>query len=80
MEGAIGEIRRHREVIGRLTGQGKPEVVQCHGRLKAAGKVDAEYYGLAVLPQYREAKPKGSSAPLIPLPIGFSLAKAGATS
>ena len=33
MEGAGGEIRKHRETIGGLTGQGKPEVVHRHGRI-----------------------------------------------
>lgn len=36
VEGANGEIQRSRETIGGLAGQGKPEVVHCHGRLKAA--------------------------------------------
>jgi hypothetical protein len=37
VEGAGGEIRRRWETVGRLTGQGKPKVVHCHGRLKAEG-------------------------------------------
>jgi outer membrane murein-binding lipoprotein Lpp len=34
---AGGEIRRRWETVGRLTGQGKPKVAHCHGRLKAGG-------------------------------------------
>lgn len=37
VEGVGGEIRRFREASGKLTGQGKPTVVHCHGRLKAEG-------------------------------------------
>jgi hypothetical protein len=37
VEGVGGEIRRLREAVGALTGQGKPTVVHCHGRLKAEG-------------------------------------------
>jgi hypothetical protein len=37
VEGVGGEIRRLRETVGTLTGQGKPTVVHCHGRLKAEG-------------------------------------------
>jgi hypothetical protein len=37
VEGTDGEIREFRETDGKLTGQGKPAVVHCHGRLKAAG-------------------------------------------
>jgi len=37
VEGVGGEIRRLREANGKLTGQGKPAVAHCHGRLKAEG-------------------------------------------
>ena len=37
VEGVGGEILRLRETGGKLTGQGKPEVVHCHGRLKVEG-------------------------------------------
>jgi hypothetical protein len=37
VEGVGGEILRLRETSGKLTGQGKPEVVHCHGRLKVEG-------------------------------------------
>jgi hypothetical protein len=66
VEGVGGEIRRYRETVGRLTGQGKPEVVPCQGRLKATGRVDAKCHGLATSSQYREAKSTGSFAPPIP--------------
>ena len=37
VEGVDGEIRRLREANGKFTGQGRPAVAHCHGRLKAAG-------------------------------------------
>lgn len=76
MEGAGGEIRRRRETVGKLTGQGKPKVAHCHGRLKAEGIVSAKCHGLAALPQYREAESTGYFAPQIP-PLVGSLVRPG---
>jgi hypothetical protein len=61
-------------------GQGKPEVVQSHGRPKAAGGTTANYHGLAALPLYREAKPTGSFAPQDSPLTGSRPARARATS
>ena len=80
MEGADGEIQRSRETVGRLVRARQARGHPCPGWLKAAGKVDAKFYGLAVLPQYREVKPTECFAPLILPLLGSSLAKAGAAS
>lgn len=64
----------------KLTRQGKPGVVLSQGRLKAEGRASAKCHGLSASPQYREAEPKGCSAPQVPSPRGSSPAKAGAAS
>ena len=80
VEGAGGEIRRLREANGKLTGQGKPAVAHCHGRLKAEGRVSATCHGLAASPQYREVESTGHGARQVPPLFGFNPAGAGVTS
>ncbi len=62
VEGAGGEIRRLREIAGRLTGQASPLSSIAMGGSRRRGR-KRKCHGLAASPQYREAESPGYFAP-----------------